>query len=188
LKRQPKDHPVTPLQIVEACLVPHARKLHGSMIVDVSYCVLECEASNADNLDNDFYFGGECRLTLGESECVYVSWNRLAKWSDDTHYSLSLGLETLFSPDSLTELSANIASAWSPHIGKQIEGVRLLGIDGVPFVLSLETAAGFVFLGSSFQTKFGDGDDVFATANPETVLSMSTIWQSGPNTFVRREL
>ena len=140
--------------------------------------MLRNEATAEDISDDGFYFGGECKLTFGDLSHIYVSWDRITQRSDDTHYSMSLSSHTFFEPDSLTKLSANRTPVWSPHIGKRVEKVNLLGTDGIPFAIELETEAGPIFLGVSARSNFGDGDDVRVTTDPEAVSSMSTIWQS----------
>lgn len=169
---------MTPAEVVELKLVPHARRICGLRLADVRYAVLAGEATKNEIHADRFYFGGECRLEFSRTERLYVSWDRVAQWPDDTHFSLSLSQGTLFSSDSLTTLSANNASIWSPHIGGHIDEVKLLGMNGVPFVLALKTESGSVFLGSSSQTSFGDGDDILVTTDSKAVSSMSTIWQS----------
>lgn len=169
---------MTASDILNERLLPNAQRIAGSTLVHVGYRVLKHEAT-ADDIDRpDFYLGGEVKLLFGNADAVYVSWDQNAGWPDDTIFSLLLSSGTSSWEDALDEFSADKTKIWSPHIGNTIQSTTILGIDGVPFVLAIQTAAGRIFLGSSFQNQFGDGDDVFVSTDLESISSMVPIWQS----------
>ena len=169
---------MTASAIFEDRLLPDVQRIAGSTLTGVVYRVLKHEATADDIDDSDFYLGGEIKLQFANADAVYVSWDQNAGWSDGTIFSLLLSSKSASSDGAFDDLSANNTRMWSPHIGNAIERVTIVGIDEIPFVLSLKTNAGKIFLGSSFQNQFGDGDDVFVSTDSDSISSMSPIWQS----------
>ena len=165
-------------KIVATRLVPQCERICGNVIDRVTYDVLRGEAT-ADHIDDsDFYFGGDVILSFRKADSLFVSWGRIARWHDDTIYSLTLGTKSLFTPGGQQSICANETKLWSSHIAQNVDAVALYGDNGVPFVLSIQTKSGTILIGTSYQTRFGDGDDVFIAAGTKAIRSMSQIWQS----------
>ena len=165
-------------EVIASRLIPQCERICGAIIDGVTYDVLRDEAV-ADHIgDPDFYLGGDVILSFRKADPLYVSWARIARWHDKIVYSLTVGLDSLFTPGSLQSLQASETEIWSSHIGQAINLVRLYGDDGVPFVLSIQTRSGTILIGSSYQTRFGDGDDVFISNDTNTIKDMPQIWQS----------
>lgn len=167
-------------EIVATRLIPQCEQICGNVIDRVTYDVLRGEATVDDIDDSDFYLGGDVVLSFRKADPLFVSWDRITRRHDDTICTLTLGPKSLFIPGGLQSSCANETKLWSSHIAQTVDTVALYGDDGVPFVLSIQTKSGTILIGTSYQTSFGDGDDVFIATGTKAIKSMS---QSGnPNT------
>ncbi len=135
----------------------------GRRLVQVLYCCLKDEATEKDIADPEFYLGGEIGLIFEPDYRVWVAWDENAGW--EQHFSVSALTDRTFGEGAVQCFEASSLELWVPFIGSELEGFEILGWEDAPDVIRLVFAHAAVLVGSGYQGRFGDGDDVFARAD-----------------------
>ena len=157
------------------------RERIGNTLKDVTYRCLELEAGPSDIYEADFYLGGEI-LLLFSGGPLYVSWDENAGWAE-SHFSVQASHSSLFLPDwSFESFDGALVTVWRPHLGTVLQGAQVLGWDRVPYAILFSFPHGSVVAGSSWRTRFGDGDDLHIrdASGFDALETMETLWSSPP--------
>jgi len=157
-------------------VVPKLDGVLHSRLTGVTYRTLLHEAEAEHIAERDFYLGAEVALTFDGGKRLFVSWDQHVPYDDDIVFGLLLSHEHVFPNDSVTPYDASGTPLWRGHIGCAIVGLSLYGYSQAPFVLCLTTDHGTMFLGSAYQTEFGDGDDIFVTDDIGNQRLLTLLW------------
>jgi hypothetical protein len=151
----------------------------GARLTGVTYRPLRLECSVDQIADSDFYIGGEMLLRFDDSVVRYFSWAERAGFG--SHFTLRVASESLFSDGALVDFDAIDAPLWKDIVGTRFEAADCLGWDDSPHVLRLVFSGAIRLIGSAYQTRFGDGDDLFFCGADDSVADLdgaSLLWRS----------
>lgn len=163
---------------VEDALGAALRPALGRPLLRAVYWCLHGETDGTDLDSADFYLGGEVELHFSDTKPIVLTWAENAGWED--HFSLQVRLSSAFKPDTLTAFDASSLSIWKPVCGSVLNEISVLGWEQTPHVARLDFSSGCVLVGTSYQTKFGGGDDVLIQRFSEAAIDgAGTLWTLG---------
>ncbi len=132
----------------------------------------------ADDLNSSNYIGGEIALFFESEAPRYFSWAENAGWH--SHFTLVVSRQSAFGPGTLETFDASKTSLWRDVIGQKLTEVECIGWDRSPHVLKLAFGTFRRLVGSSYQKRFGDGDDLYFCDEAEKpdLADAAVIWRS----------
>ena len=165
------------MNLVHHDIAEPLRWLVGATLERVVYHPLK-EECTADDLHASDYIGGEIALHFQALAPRYISWAENAGWR--SHFTVKVSPESAFVPSALETFDASSTNLWRETIGRKLTEVECLGWDQSPHVLKLTFEAYPRFIGSSFQKRFGDGDDLFCcdASDIPDLSGASVIWRN----------
>ena len=163
---------------LEANIIARVTPAFGTRLTGVKYHPLRDECNVSEIGEADFYIGGEICLAFDGRIILYLSWEENAGWP--SHFSVVVSSSSRWKQGTLVEYDASRVPLWRDVIGKRLDSAECLGWETTPHVLKFTFGDQTRYIGSSYKTRFGDGDDVFfcdAKSNPD-LNGATTIWRS----------
>ena len=168
-------------ELLEQRVVRAVRDRVGHTLESVTYRCLEHEAGPSSIHDTDFYMGGELLLQFSSGP-LYLSWDENTGWGE-SDFSVQASHISLFIRGwNFESFAGALVSHWRPHVESELLGSQVLGWDGVPYAVLFSFSLGSVVVGSSCQTRLGDGDDFIVrdASYLESLPALDVLWSSAP--------
>ena len=164
---------------IQRDIVEPLRGVIGATLTDVTYRPLQLECSPAEIEDSGFYIGGEVVLAFDNAEKRFFSWAENGDY--ECHFTLTVRAASHFSEGSLVDIDATSTRLWADVVSERLIGSQCMGWDDSPHVLELDFGHSRKLIGSAWQSRFGDADDVFvcdANVSNGLLAGATSLWKS----------